>query len=161
MYLHEARNIRISMSCSSPRHVSSESPYHTPQRPCGNVRRICRGDPPRLGASLFSGWMRVLATLLRETKEDLPNHWLSDLFPTPAHIETSLILATIKGQRVSVWGDMLNHTYADVKPFPGSPRSLAPLRSLRVTSAQSEVATVYDNVPSHVPRCARGWVFVS
>ena len=111
-------------------------------------------------ANFLSGWIRALMTLLRETKEDSPGRWLSDLFPIPAQIQISLIPATIEGQRGSVLGDMLNHTYPDVEPFPGSPRSLAPLRSLRVTSAPSEVATVYDNLPSRVPRCARGWAFV-
>ena len=44
--LNDGHNVRILGSCSNPRRASSENPYHIPQPPCGNVRRIRPEDPP-------------------------------------------------------------------------------------------------------------------
>ena len=90
--------------------------------------------------------------VLRKVKQSLPNRWLFDLIPNPAHIQL-FIPATIGGQRVSTLEDVLNHTYPDGEPFSGSPRSLVLLHSLEITSVPGEVANAYHNIPSHVPRC--------
>ena len=137
MCLNDEHNIRISASCSDPRHISSEIPYHTPRPPCGNVRRIFREDPRWLAARLSSGWTRVLTALLREKNQSSPKRWLFDSFPIPVQI--FLIPAAIGGQRVSIWEDMLNHTYPDGGPSPESSTPLAFLRSLELASAPSEV----------------------
>lgn len=94
---------------------------------------------------------------MRETKQNLPNRWLFDLFPISAHIQVPLILAAIRGQRVGAFEDtMLNHAYPDEEPFPELSKSLAFLGSLSLTSAPIEVADAYYNIPSHIPCRARG-----
>jgi len=97
--------------------------------------------------------------LLREIKQSLPGRWPFDLFPISVHIQISLRLAAIEGRRVRALENVLNHTYPDIELFPEPFASLAFLRFLELASAPGEAANAYSNVPSHLPRCTRGWAF--
>ena len=46
-------NLRISVSCSDPRHASSWIPCHSPRPPCGNARRIGHGNLPAAALGPF------------------------------------------------------------------------------------------------------------